>query len=684
MTALLFVSYSGILGGAERILLDEAGAVPGAHVLACPGGELADAARGIGLSVLELPGRDLRLRGGAQARALAGLAAHARELRRLAADLDPDLIVAWGMRSMIAAALAAPRPPVALAHNDFLPGPAIAAAVRAAAARSAVVVALSDAVARDLDPRGRLGGRVVVVHPGIDPDRFAGGGRVGGVGGVGGVVGADTGPEVLVLGALTAWKAPELAVAICARVRATHPGLTLRIVGSPIASGDPTPARLRALAAGAQPPGAVVLAGRSEDPAGELARATCLLHCAPREPFGLVLLEAMAAGRPVVAPDAGGPREIVDDSCGRLYAPGDVAAGAAALAAVLDAPDRGRSLGEAGRARVRARFGRERARAEFAAALAPVRRTRARHPGPTDRLCLVTVTHNSARALPGLLDSVARHLPGARVIVADCASSDASLALARDRPGVTAIALAENIGFGRACNRALDAVTEPVTALVNPDVVLLDDGLLALAAEAVRTDRPERLLAPRVLSGDGTRQDTAHPVPAGVADLVRAVLPPALVPGPAGVALAPWRAHAPRRIGWAVGCALVARTTTLRALGPFDPSLFLYGEDLELGLRARRAGIDTWFWPSAVVVHHRAHATAAAFGGEPLPRLAAARHTAVTLGHGPRRAGLDDRAQAVTFASRRILKRALGRPAERERLQLAAVRALRTEGVGGS
>ena len=70
------------------------------------------------------------------------------------------------------------------------------------------------------------------------------------------------------------------------------------------------------------------------------------------------------------------------------------------------------------------------------------------------------------------------------------------------------------------------------------------------------------------------------------------------MPGWPGVELAPWRSSRPRRIGWATGCALVAQRRTLQQLGPFDESMFLYGEDLELGLRAQRQGIVTWLWPS--------------------------------------------------------------------------------------
>jgi glycosyltransferase involved in cell wall biosynthesis len=49
----------------------------------------------------------------------------------------------------------------------------------------------------------------------------------------------------------------------------------------------------------------------------------------------MVLIEALAAGRPVVAPAAAGPLEIVTDDVGRLYPPGDAKAAVAALRAVL-------------------------------------------------------------------------------------------------------------------------------------------------------------------------------------------------------------------------------------------------------------------------------------------------------------------------------------------------------------
>jgi N-acetylglucosaminyl-diphospho-decaprenol L-rhamnosyltransferase len=671
----LFISYSAALGGAERVLLDWAAGMPGEAVLACPDGPLLGQARAAGLSALVLPARGLELRGGAAARLRAGraLLGHVGDVRRLVRALEPDLLVAWGMRTGIARLLAASGSPWVLAHHDFLPGPLIGAAVRAAAARAALVITPSRAVADGLDPRGRLVGRLEVVAPGVDVDRFAAWDGPP----------ADP-PEVVVLGALVGWKRPDLALEAVAAARRHAPGLRLRLVGGGLDGGEPDGGDgglLRSLELRAQQPdlaGAVVFEGQLPDPRDALARATCLLHCAEREPFGLAVLEALAAGRPAVVPDACGPAEIVDASCGVLYPPGDAAAAGAALVQLTGDRERAAEMGRRGRRRARERFDPARAQArcaELLRAAAPRCSVTAR--APMESLSLVTVTRDSAPELSALLDSVDRHLPGVGLVVVDCASRDDSLEVARQRTGVTAIALDENVGFGRACNRGLARVATPAAVLLNPDVELLDDSLLTLAAEVLRTDRPQRLLAPRVLNADGSLQDTVHPIPGGVADLVRTLVPPAMVPGRAGAALAPWRSAAPRRVGWAVGCAIVARTATLAQLGPFDESLFLYGEDLELGLRAGGRGIATWLWPSARVVHHRAHSSAAAFGGEPFERLAHARHDVVARRLGRRRAALDDALQALTFGSRMAVKPLVGRSAARERAQLRALMSAR-------
>jgi glycogen synthase len=75
------------------------------------------------------------------------------------------------------------------------------------------------------------------------------------------------------------------------------------------------------------------------------------------EPFGLINLEAMACGTPVVATRVGGiPEVVVDGETGWLVPPGDEAALARALRGALADPALARRMGEAGRRRVEAHF----------------------------------------------------------------------------------------------------------------------------------------------------------------------------------------------------------------------------------------------------------------------------------------------------------------------------------------
>ena len=294
-------------------------------------------------------------------------------------------------------------------------------------------------------------------------------------------------------------------------------------------------------------------------------------------------------------------------------------------------------------------------------------------------IALVTVTHDSREDLERLLASARRHLPGATVVVADSGSSDGSADAARAQAGVEVVELRENVGFGRATNAGLARVADPVTLLLNPDVELLDGSLATLAAELMRRGAPERLLGPQVVRTDGTLEDSAQLRPTSAAAALGALLPPAALPGPLRERVEPWRASGPRRVDWLVGCCLAGRTDTLRRLGPFDERIFLYAEDLDLGLRAGALGVQSWFWPSARVLHRGQHATSAVWAGEPFELKARQRRAVVHERLGPARGRLDDSLQLATFAGRGALKRMLRRPADRERRQLEALRAVRGE-----
>jgi len=71
------------------------------------------------------------------------------------------------------------------------------------------------------------------------------------------------------------------------------------------------------------------------------------------EPFGIVFIEALAAGLPVVTTAMGGPQEIIDESCGIVAPPKDAEKVAAALRRLIDSPDLRYKLGQHGPDRAR-------------------------------------------------------------------------------------------------------------------------------------------------------------------------------------------------------------------------------------------------------------------------------------------------------------------------------------------
>jgi N-acetylglucosaminyl-diphospho-decaprenol L-rhamnosyltransferase len=293
------------------------------------------------------------------------------------------------------------------------------------------------------------------------------------------------------------------------------------------------------------------------------------------------------------------------------------------------------------------------------------------------RFAIVTVIHDSAPDLARLLDSVQRHLdPAPPVVVVDSGSSDDGAALARGW-GARVVALDGNRGFGAGCNAGLELVEEPVTALVNPDVELLDGGLATLAADAARTDA---LLAPRLLNSDGSVQDSAHPPPGRLEGLVPALLPRPTLPRRLRERYEPWRSDAPQAVGWAVAACLVARTDLLHRLGPFDPGAFLFYEDMELCLRARRAGVPTLLRPGVALRHRGGASVGPALGEEDLP-LRARRRREVMAREGSMRLLLDDLAEAATYATRAAARRLTGRGGEIEAARLRALREARRRPV---
>ena len=186
----------------------------------------------------------------------------------------------------------------------------------------------------------------------------------------------------------------------------------------------------------------------------------------------------------------------------------------------------------------------------------------------------------------------------AHVMVVDNASTDGSpAAIAAEYPWVDLQALAENrrfaggnnVGIARALDQGADAIM-----LLNNDVVAdpwLYEKLLAALEENPKAGAAAPLiyhaLPSDVIWYAGGRCDTrwAHTAHVGIRERDRG------------------QYRAIERTGYLTGCCLLATAECWRKVGPLDESYFIYAEDADWSLRARAAGYELLFVPTARLWH---------------------------------------------------------------------------------
>ncbi len=224
-----------------------------------------------------------------------------------------------------------------------------------------VTVCVSEAVKTNvLADEPWAGGKVRVIHNGLSLGRFlTGTGRDAMRAGLG------VAPDTLVVGMvgrINAWKGQEVLVECAARLRERFPGAEYWILGDVFGEDREPLERLRATVARFGVGDRVRLLSFRTDVAEVLAAMDVYAHLSTEpEPFGLAIVEAMAAGLAVVATGPGGPGEIVEDGVtGVLVGPRDVDGTATAIAGLLDDQEGRERMGAAGRERAFRRFSVER------------------------------------------------------------------------------------------------------------------------------------------------------------------------------------------------------------------------------------------------------------------------------------------------------------------------------------
>jgi GT2 family glycosyltransferase len=129
-------------------------------------------------------------------------------------------------------------------------------------------------------------------------------------------------------------------------------------------------------------------------------------------------------------------------------------------------------------------------------------------------------------------------------------------------------------------------------------------------------------------------------------------------------------------VSWLTGACIAGPTAVLSQLGPFDPALHMFGEDVDLGLRAAGAGIESWFDPTAcAIVHHGQGSSTQVYGSREgwRPTGTLNWRAAVRRAYGPRRETVGWWALRANLRLRLVAKTLLRRASDRDRSAVKAV-----------
>lgn len=222
---------------------------------------------------------------------------------------------------------------------------------------------------------------------------------------------------------------------------------------------------------------------------------------------------------------------------------------------------------------------------------------------------IVVVTYDSAEWIGRCLSALPSALAGvdAEVVVVDNASADGTADLVeRDHPEVTLVRNAVNTGFAAAVNTGVAVSGAPWVLLLNPDTIARPGSLRTLLEFAGQ--HPEHgMYGGRTLTVTGeVEPSSCWALPtlwstACFAIGLSTLFPRSRLFDPESMGT--WQRDSVREVGMVTGCLLLVRRATWDRLGGLDERYFVYGEDADLGARARAAGLRPIITPDAEVVH---------------------------------------------------------------------------------
>lgn len=207
------------------------------------------------------------------------------------------------------------------------------------------------------------------------------------------------------------------------------------------------------------------------------------------------------------------------------------------------------------------------------------------------RLSVVIVSWNCRSLLQSCLESISNSEIVSEIIVVDNASEDGSCdALAQYYPNATVIELDENVGFGKACNLGAKLASGDFLLFLNPDAAASSSALVDVAEFM---DKPESadvgICGVQLLDASEQVSRSCSRFPSVARILAHAIGLDRLDPR-FGSSMADWPHDSTRTVDQLIGAFFVVRRSLFECLGGFDERFFVYFEEVDFSLRARREG----------------------------------------------------------------------------------------------
>jgi len=230
-------------------------------------------------------------------------------------------------------------------------------------------------------------------------------------------------------------------------------------------------------------------------------------------------------------------------------------------------------------------------------------------------LSIVIVNYNTEKLLQGCLESVYAGANGTPfdVWVVDNHSRDSSVEMVKSRfPKVRLIESESNLGFSRANNKVIAQSTSEYVLLLNPDTLVIGDSIDRMIK--FMNEHPEvGISGCKVLNADRTLQLACRrSIPTPKVAFFRLIGLSRLFPKSQMVAKYNLTYKDPEEtheVDAVSGAFLMIRRKAVEDVGLLDERFFMYGEELDWCLRAKRAGWAVMYHPRAEIIHYKGEST---------------------------------------------------------------------------